>query len=179
MRRSEGPTGAHVVGCLDTYRSLEQHILEGKALARELTCATRPGKEVKRGQDGAGARREAPSAPRINRAAGSQARWHCGAFRAGSSQHGVPVAYWRGSSPGAVPCCVGLGTAARWVQQGGGAPAAATPAPFSHRSRGSRAQDSSGAAPAPCTACWRSAPLSSPPSGAPCCPSALPSTRAR
>uniref|UniRef100_A0A8C3D0N2 Phosphodiesterase 4D interacting protein n=1 Tax=Cairina moschata TaxID=8855 RepID=A0A8C3D0N2_CAIMO len=46
VRRSEGPTGAHVVGCLDTYRSLEQHILEGKALARELTCATRPGKEV-------------------------------------------------------------------------------------------------------------------------------------
>ncbi|XP_071897792.1 myomegalin isoform X3 [Anas platyrhynchos] len=120
VRRSEGPTGAHVVGRLDTYRSLEQRILEGKALAHELTCVMRPGKEVKRGQDGAGARREALSAPWINRAAGSQAR-----------------------------------------------------------SRGMRAQDSFGAVPAPCTACWRSVPLSSPPSGAPCCPSALPSTRAR
>lgn len=106
VRRSEGPTGAHVVGRLDTYRSLEQRILEGKALAHELTCVMRPGKEVKRGQDGAGARREALSAPWINRAAGSQARWHCGAFRAGSLQHGVPVAgtsvleaYWRGSNP--------------------------------------------------------------------------------
>ncbi|XP_068546398.1 myomegalin isoform X4 [Anas acuta] len=107
VRRSEGPTGAHVVGRLDTYRSLEQRILEGKVLARELTCVMRPGKEVKRGQDRVGARREALSAPRINRAAGSQARWHCGAFRAGSLQHGVPVAgtsvleaYWRGSNPG-------------------------------------------------------------------------------
>ncbi|NXG69184.1 MYOME protein, partial [Baryphthengus martii] len=35
-KKSEGPTGAHVVGRLDTYRTLEQHILEGKALAREL-----------------------------------------------------------------------------------------------------------------------------------------------
>ncbi|NXX17199.1 MYOME protein, partial [Podargus strigoides] len=42
VRKSEGPTGAHVVGCLDTYRALEQHILEGKALARELMCLTRP-----------------------------------------------------------------------------------------------------------------------------------------
>ncbi|XP_040421898.1 myomegalin-like isoform X2 [Cygnus olor] len=42
VRRSEGPTGAHVVGRLDAYRSLEQRILEGKALARELTCVTRP-----------------------------------------------------------------------------------------------------------------------------------------
>ncbi|XP_072725129.1 myomegalin isoform X6 [Ciconia boyciana] len=64
VRKSEGPMGAHVVGCLDTYRALEQHILEGKALARELMCLTcpalglpncpLPGKEVKRGQDGAG-----------------------------------------------------------------------------------------------------------------------------
>ncbi|XP_047936204.2 myomegalin isoform X2 [Anser cygnoides] len=128
VRRSEGPTGAHVVGRLDTYRSLEQRILQGKALARELTCVTRPalglpnhllpGKEVKRGQDGAGgrillcgpgARSEAPSLPRINHAGSSEARWQCGGFRAGSLQHGVPVAgtsvleaYWRGSSPGAV-----------------------------------------------------------------------------
>ncbi|NXK51557.1 MYOME protein, partial [Chauna torquata] len=58
VSRSEGLTGAHVIGRLDTYRSLEQHILEGKALARELTCLMRPalglpnhllpGKEVKR-----------------------------------------------------------------------------------------------------------------------------------
>ncbi|XP_054689362.1 myomegalin isoform X2 [Grus americana] len=41
-RKSEEPTGAHVVGRLDTYRALEQHILEGKALARELMCLTRP-----------------------------------------------------------------------------------------------------------------------------------------
>lgn len=128
VRRSEGPTGAHVVGRLDTYRSLEQRILQGKALARELTCVTRPalglpnhllpGKEVKRGQDGAGgrillcgpgARSEAPSLPRINHAGSSEARWQCGGFRARSLQHGVPVAgtsvleaYWRGSSPGAV-----------------------------------------------------------------------------
>ncbi|XP_075364184.1 myomegalin isoform X4 [Mycteria americana] len=64
VRKSEGPMGAHVVGCLDTYRALEQHILEGKALAHELMCLTcpalglpncpLPGKEVKRGQDGAG-----------------------------------------------------------------------------------------------------------------------------
>lgn len=59
VRKSEGLTGAHVVGRLDTYRALEQHIVEGKALARELMCLTRPalglhncplpGKEVKRG----------------------------------------------------------------------------------------------------------------------------------
>lgn len=64
MRKSEGLTGAHVVGHLDTYRALEQHILEGKTLACELMCVTRPalglsncqlpGKEVKHGQDGAG-----------------------------------------------------------------------------------------------------------------------------
>ncbi|XP_074007325.1 myomegalin isoform X1 [Numenius arquata] len=42
MRKSEGQTGAHVVGHLDTYRALEQHILEGKTLARELMCLTRP-----------------------------------------------------------------------------------------------------------------------------------------
>ncbi|KAM9280114.1 myomegalin [Cariama cristata] len=42
VRKSEGPTGAHVVGRLDTYRALEQHILEGKALARELMCLARP-----------------------------------------------------------------------------------------------------------------------------------------
>ncbi|XP_065599856.1 myomegalin isoform X2 [Cyrtonyx montezumae] len=53
VKRSKGPAGAHVVGHLDTYRSLEQRILEGKALAHELTCLTRPalglssaGKEV-------------------------------------------------------------------------------------------------------------------------------------
>ncbi|XP_052656525.1 myomegalin-like isoform X5 [Harpia harpyja] len=64
VRKSEGPTGAHIVGRLDTYQALEQHILEGKTLARELMCLTRPalglpncplpGKEVKRGQHGAG-----------------------------------------------------------------------------------------------------------------------------
>ncbi|KAM4773098.1 myomegalin isoform 8-T8 [Cyanocitta cristata] len=42
VRKSERLTGAHVVGCLDTYRALEQHIIEGKALARELMCLTRP-----------------------------------------------------------------------------------------------------------------------------------------
>ncbi|KAM6343597.1 myomegalin-like [Alca torda] len=42
VRKSEGLTGAHVVGHLDTYRALEQHILEGKMLARELMCLTRP-----------------------------------------------------------------------------------------------------------------------------------------
>ncbi|KAM6078568.1 LOW QUALITY PROTEIN: myomegalin-like [Theristicus caerulescens] len=42
VRKSEGPMGLHVVGCLDTYRALEQHVLEGKALARELVCLTRP-----------------------------------------------------------------------------------------------------------------------------------------
>lgn len=64
VRKSEGLMGAHVVGHLDTYQALEQHIVEGKALARELMCLTRPalglpncllsGKEVKRGQDGVG-----------------------------------------------------------------------------------------------------------------------------
>ncbi|XP_057267168.1 myomegalin [Pezoporus wallicus] len=42
VRKSEGPMRAHVIGCLDTYRALEQHILEGKALACELMCLTRP-----------------------------------------------------------------------------------------------------------------------------------------
>ncbi|NXF44874.1 MYOME protein, partial [Oceanites oceanicus] len=42
VRKSEGQTGAHVVGRLDTYQALEQHILEGKALARELMCLTHP-----------------------------------------------------------------------------------------------------------------------------------------
>ncbi|XP_075012751.1 myomegalin isoform X4 [Calonectris borealis] len=42
VRKSEGPTGTHVVGCLDTYQALEQHVLEGKALACELMCLTRP-----------------------------------------------------------------------------------------------------------------------------------------
>ncbi|XP_064283568.1 myomegalin isoform X10 [Passer domesticus] len=42
LRKSEGLTGAHVVGRLDTYRALEQHIVEGKALARELMCLTHP-----------------------------------------------------------------------------------------------------------------------------------------
>ncbi|KAM6415099.1 myomegalin isoform 1-T1 [Rhynochetos jubatus] len=41
-RKTEGQTETHVVGCLDTYRALEQHILEGKALAQELMCLTRP-----------------------------------------------------------------------------------------------------------------------------------------
>ncbi|XP_065505111.1 putative neuroblastoma breakpoint family member 8 isoform X2 [Caloenas nicobarica] len=57
MRKSEGPTGTHVIGHLDTYRALEQHVLEGKVLARELMCLMRPalyllpGKEVMHGQD--------------------------------------------------------------------------------------------------------------------------------
>ncbi|XP_057886290.1 myomegalin isoform X4 [Melospiza georgiana] len=42
LRKSEGLTGAHVVGRLDTYRALEQHMVQGKALARELMCLTRP-----------------------------------------------------------------------------------------------------------------------------------------
>ncbi|KAF2983160.1 hypothetical protein EK904_001161 [Melospiza melodia maxima] len=64
LRKSEGLTGAHVVGRLDTYRALERHMVQGKALARELMCLTRPAlgppncplpaKEVRRGQDGAG-----------------------------------------------------------------------------------------------------------------------------
>ncbi|XP_064928290.1 myomegalin isoform X2 [Columba livia] len=42
VRKSEGQTGTHVIGRLDTYRALEQHVLEGKVLARELMCLTRP-----------------------------------------------------------------------------------------------------------------------------------------
>ncbi|NXP88525.1 MYOME protein, partial [Passerina amoena] len=42
LSKSEGLPGAHVVGRLDTYRALEQHIVQGKALARELMCLTRP-----------------------------------------------------------------------------------------------------------------------------------------
>ncbi|XP_009998213.1 PREDICTED: myomegalin-like [Chaetura pelagica] len=42
VRKSEGPTGAHVISRLDTYRALEQRVLEGKVLARELMCLTRP-----------------------------------------------------------------------------------------------------------------------------------------
>lgn len=64
VKKTEAPAGPHVVSRLDTYRALEQHVLEGKALAHELMCLTRPalglsngplpGTEVKRGQDGAG-----------------------------------------------------------------------------------------------------------------------------
>ncbi|NWS43493.1 MYOME protein, partial [Probosciger aterrimus] len=46
VRKSERPMGAHVIGCLDTYRALEQHILDGKALACELMCLTRPALEL-------------------------------------------------------------------------------------------------------------------------------------
>ncbi|XP_074762928.1 myomegalin isoform X4 [Athene noctua] len=42
VSKTEGLMGAHVVGRLDTYRALEQHILEGKALAHKLMCLTRP-----------------------------------------------------------------------------------------------------------------------------------------
>ncbi|NXG01750.1 MYOME protein, partial [Sakesphorus luctuosus] len=42
VRNGERPTEAHIVGRLDTYQALEQHIVEGKALARELMCLTRP-----------------------------------------------------------------------------------------------------------------------------------------
>ncbi|KAJ7404955.1 myomegalin-like [Pitangus sulphuratus] len=42
VRKSEVPMGSHVIGRLDTYQALEQHIVEGKALARELMCLTRP-----------------------------------------------------------------------------------------------------------------------------------------
>nr|XP_009937609.1 PREDICTED: LOW QUALITY PROTEIN: myomegalin-like [Opisthocomus hoazin] len=36
VRKSERLTGTHAIGSLDTYRALEQHILEGKVLAGEL-----------------------------------------------------------------------------------------------------------------------------------------------
>ncbi|XP_061859147.1 myomegalin [Colius striatus] len=36
LRKNEGPAGPHVIAHLDTYRALERHILEGKALAHEL-----------------------------------------------------------------------------------------------------------------------------------------------
>ncbi|KAM6305704.1 myomegalin-like [Aegotheles albertisi] len=42
VRKVEGQMGAHIVGRLDMYRALEQHVLEGKALAHELMCLTRP-----------------------------------------------------------------------------------------------------------------------------------------
>ncbi|NXK36875.1 MYOME protein, partial [Piprites chloris] len=42
VRKSKVLMGAHVIGRLDTYQALEQHIVEGKALARELMCLTRP-----------------------------------------------------------------------------------------------------------------------------------------
>ncbi|XP_062438076.1 myomegalin isoform X2 [Rhea pennata] len=41
-RKSAGLAGAHVVGHLDTYQALEQRIVEGKALARELMCLMHP-----------------------------------------------------------------------------------------------------------------------------------------
>ncbi|XP_075278524.1 myomegalin isoform X2 [Opisthocomus hoazin] len=52
VRKSERLTGTHAIGSLDTYRALEQHILEGKVLAGELMCqlglpgCPLPGKEV-------------------------------------------------------------------------------------------------------------------------------------
>ncbi|NXS56946.1 MYOME protein, partial [Brachypteracias leptosomus] len=42
LRKSEGLTGTHIVGRLDTYQALEQHIVEGKALAQELMCLMCP-----------------------------------------------------------------------------------------------------------------------------------------
>jgi len=65
VRKSERLTGTHAIGSLDTYRALEQHILEGKVLAGELMCqlglpgCPLPGKEVKRGQGGV----DGPQAP--------------------------------------------------------------------------------------------------------------------
>ncbi|XP_030352273.1 myomegalin-like isoform X4 [Strigops habroptila] len=119
VRKSEGPTGAHVVGCLDTYRALEQHILEGKALARELMCLTRPalglpncllpGKEVKCGQDRAGSSwgsetlstmcKVAPEpsiSPEACRAGKELAAW--------GLQLALPCSVGQGESLGAVGC---------------------------------------------------------------------------
>ncbi|XP_071421787.1 myomegalin isoform X3 [Pithys albifrons albifrons] len=42
VRNGERLMEAHVVGRLDTYQALEQHIVEGKALAHELMCLTHP-----------------------------------------------------------------------------------------------------------------------------------------
>ncbi|XP_062353720.1 LOW QUALITY PROTEIN: putative neuroblastoma breakpoint family member 8 [Cinclus cinclus] len=119
-RKSEALTGAHIVGRLDTYRALEQHVMQGKALARELMCLTRPalgtncplpGKEVKCGQDGAGSswgpdpqhtvhyvvleHRSSPEACR-----GS---WRQGASTPGNAA-GTALPCWteHGKSPGAV-----------------------------------------------------------------------------
>ncbi|KAM6262086.1 LOW QUALITY PROTEIN: myomegalin-like [Porphyrio hochstetteri] len=120
-RKSEGPTGAHVIGHLDTYRALEQHILEGKALAHELMCLTRPplglpkcplpGQEVRCGSDGAGGgwgpdphSSQAQDQPR-----GSQ-RWQA-TGSPGSLQPG-----------GGGWCCPGLGTVSPGVQRDAGAP---------------------------------------------------------
>ncbi|XP_050757109.1 myomegalin isoform X4 [Gymnogyps californianus] len=123
VRKSEGPTGPHVVGRLDTYRALEQHILEGKALARELMCLTRPalrlpngplpGKEVKCGQDGAGGG-WGPDPLRTMHKAAPEPNISPEACRAGKQQvvsslgavAGTALPCWagHGEPPGAVGC---------------------------------------------------------------------------
>ncbi|XP_063262773.1 myomegalin isoform X3 [Prinia subflava] len=120
VRKSKGLTGAHVVGRLDTFRALEQHIVEGKVLARELMCLTRPalglpncplpGKEVKRGQDGAGSSwgpdpqrtvHYVAPAPR-SRPEACRGSWRQGACSPGNAA-GTALLRWaeHGHSPGA------------------------------------------------------------------------------
>lgn len=114
VRKSQGLTGAHVVGCLDTYRALEQHIVEGKALARELMCLTRPalglphcplpGKEVKRGRDRAGSSWEPDPQGTVHNAApeprtspeACRGSWGQGASSAGDAAGTAPAAEGRG-----------------------------------------------------------------------------------
>ncbi|XP_053928861.1 myomegalin isoform X9 [Cuculus canorus] len=181
LRKSEGMTGAHVVGCLDTYQALEQHILEGKALAYELMCLSRPalglpgcllpGKEVKHGQDRAGDSRGTAPALRTMCKASSESATSLEPCRAGVWQSASRPRTVAGT---ALSCEAGHGGS-----PDAGAPAAPAPAPLSCRSWGGRAWGTSGEVPATCTTSSRSARLSLLLSGALCCPSALPKTRAR
>ncbi|XP_030903084.2 myomegalin isoform X4 [Melopsittacus undulatus] len=183
VKKSEGLTRAHVIGCLDTYRALEQHILEGKALACELMCLTRPalglnncllpGKQVKCGQNRSGSR-WGPDILKSMCKVAPEPNFSPEACRAAkqltaSSLGLLPV----------LPCSGGLARVSPWVQWDVGALAASAPVPLSCRPCSGQAQGTSGAAPAPCMAFWSNVCLSSLPSGALCCPSAQPSTRAR
>ncbi|XP_049665351.1 myomegalin isoform X1 [Accipiter gentilis] len=145
VRKSEGPTGAHVVGRLDTYQALEQHILEGKALARELMCLTHPalglpncplpGKEVKRGQDGAGSRwgpdplqttHKAAPEPNIGPEACRAGKWpvaFCPGTDAGTALlcragHGESLSAAGCSCPGSTCSCTLLPQALGWMGAG-------------------------------------------------------------
>ncbi|XP_026709321.1 myomegalin-like isoform X4 [Athene cunicularia] len=132
VSKTKGLMGAHVVGRLDTYRALEQHILEGKALAHKLMCLTRPalglpncplpGKEVTHRQDGAGGSgrpdppwpmcKAAPE-PTISPEACRASKWQVAPRLGAVASTALPCWAGHSESPGAVGCGCSSSTRSR------------------------------------------------------------------